>query len=102
MTVLPKSRTGKWSVWLIVAFILLMLFFFTMTGLFHQRGGGGFFDNLLLTVPILLAFGCAIASFVTGLVAVIGARDYAAVVFISVLMGFFVLLYGAAEIAFPH
>ena len=102
MTILPKTCVGKWSVGLIAAAVLLVLFFFAMTGWFNQRGGAGFFDNLLLTVPMLLAFGCGVAAFVTGMISFFRPRERALLVFLSTLIGLFVLWYGVAEVAFPH
>jgi len=102
MTILPKTCLGKWSVWLIVASVLLVLFFFAMTGWFDQRGGEGFFDNLLLTIPMLAAFGCGIVAFAVGLLSFFKPRERAVLVFLSTLIGLLVLIYGVAEVAFPH
>lgn len=98
---MPGTGPGKWSVWLIAAFIILFGCFllFIATG---QRGGEGFFDNLLLTVPILLAGVCGIASFFTGLVSVIGYRERAILVYPAMIIGLCVLLFTIGEIAFPH
>lgn len=98
---MPRTKLGKWSVSLISAFIVLMLIFygFIIAG---QRGGEGFFDNLILTIPAVLAGACAMASFIIGLIAIIKQRERSAFTYIAAVIGALVTLWIAAEIIFPH
>jgi type II secretory pathway component PulF len=98
---MPKTAPGKWSVWLIVAFIVLFVSFilFVASG---QRGGQEFFDNLLLAIPGLLAGIAGVVSFFTGLVSVIGFRERSILVYPAMLIGLLVLLFVVGEISFPH
>lgn len=102
MNIMPRTKLGKWSVVLAAVFVILMLFFFSMIHLFGQRGGETFFSNLLLTIPVLIAFGSAVASCIVGIISFIAVRERAILVFVSVLVGLLVTIYGVMELAFPH
>jgi len=67
-----------------------------------QRGGELFFSNLALAIPILIAAILAISSFFTGIIGILRSGERAVYVYISTLLGFFVLLFSLAEIIFPH
>ena len=98
---IPKTRQGKLSTWLIVAFIVFfgLFFIFVASG---QRGGATFFSNLWLTVPMLLAGISGISAFFTGITGVIKDRERSVLVYLAMLIGLIVLLYCLAEIIFPH
>jgi hypothetical protein len=98
---LPKTRLGTWSVWLIVLFLLFFKIFqfFVISG---QRGGETFFSNLTLAVPILLAGISGIASFFVGTAAIIKRKERSVFVFLSTVMGLFILLFCLGEVIFPH
>ena len=98
---MPKTVPGKWSVWLITAFIVLFAIFWVSVAA-GQRGGEGFFDNLLLAIPMMLAGISGIASFFTGLIGLTRYRERSILVYPAMLIGLCVLLFTVAEIAFPH
>lgn len=80
--------------------MLLAVFFgFVESG---ERGGETYFSNLKLAVPFTAAWLCGIASFFTGAIAVIWKRERAVLVFVSALIGLFVLWFISAELMFPH
>ena len=97
----PNTSLGKWSVILIaVSFIFfILLYSFIASG---QRGGDTFFSRPALAVPMLLAGISAACAFFTGITCIIMSRERAIFVFVSTVVGFFVLLFGLAEIIFPH
>ena len=97
----PKTILGKWSVALIVAFIVLLVSFQLLVAS-GQRGGETFFSALVLTVPILIAGICGVSAFVTGLIGVIRSRERSVIVYLAVTIGLLVLLFGLGEIIFPH
>ena len=103
MSVVYKSHTnlGKWSVRLIVISILffIVLSSFIASG---QKGGDTFFSNLSLALPMLIAAILAVCAFFTGILSIIRNRERAIFVFISTVLGFFVLFWGLAEVIFPH
>jgi hypothetical protein len=98
---LPKTPLGKWSVWLIAAFVLLLVAFqlLVVTG---QRGGETFLDNLLLTIPIFLAGICGISSLITGLIGIIKSKERSFLVFLATIIGLFVSVFVIGEITIPH
>ena len=98
---MPKTALGKWSVALIVAFIVLLVSFQILVAS-GQRGGETFFSALILTVPILIAGISGVSAFVTGLIGVIRSRERSISVYLAVTIGLLVLLWGLAEIIFPH
>ena len=97
----PKTVLGIWSVSLIIAFFAFLASFFVLVAI-GQRGGETFFSNPALTVPMLFATSCGVSAFITGLIGIIKSRERAILVYLSAAIGFFVLLFGLAEILFPH
>jgi hypothetical protein len=98
---LPKTFLGRCSWWLIVAFILLVIAFELLAAV-GQRGGETFLDNLALAIPIFLAGICGICSFITGAIGIFKSKDRSILVFLSTLLGLFVLIILVGEIAIPH
>ena len=97
----PKTPLGKWSVWLIVAFVLLIVVFQLLVSS-GQRGGDTFLDNMLLTIPMFLAGICGISSLVIGLIGITISKDRSILVFLASILGLFVLIFVLGEIIFPH
>jgi len=101
ITFLPKTRLGIWSCSLQVVFAVCIGVFYLMVSVFGQRGGEGFFDNLLLTIPMLIAAAASIAAAVIGIISFVKS-ERSVLVLIAVLLGLFVLWWCVAEVAFPH
>jgi len=97
----PKSKLGKWSVGLIIAFFVLVGIFVMFISL-GERGGMTYFSNLKLAIPGTAAWVCAIASFFVGLAGVIKQKERSILVFLSMLLGFLVLVWMSLEFMFPH
>ena len=97
----PKTYLGKWTVGLILGFFIFLSIFFIFISL-GEKGGVSFFSNLKLTIPILLAAISGIAAFFVGLFDIIGKKERSILVFLSALLGLFVLVYTLGEICFPH
>jgi cytochrome bd-type quinol oxidase subunit 2 len=98
---IPKTRLGKWSVWLIVTFILLFVVFQLLVAS-GQRGGATFFSNLALSVPMLIAAISGISAFFTGIITIIKSRERSVLVFIATIAGFFILFFVSGELLVPH
>lgn len=100
-TIIPTTRLGKWSFWLITAFLwlFLLLRLLIVSG---QRGGETFFDNLLLSIPGALAGLCAVVAFFTGIIAIVKHKERSILVFISSTVGLLVLIFVSGEFLFPH
>lgn len=66
------------------------------------RGGDTYWSQPALAVPITLAGVCGISSFFFGLYSVIKQKEKSLLVFLSILIGGFVLLFVSGEIFSPH
>ena len=98
---IPRTYLGKWSIWLIVAFIALFIVFQILVAS-GQRGGATFFSKLLLSVPILIAAIADISSFFTGIIGIIKSKERSALAFIATIIGFLVLFFVVGELLVPH
>ena len=102
---MPKTTLGKWSVALIVAFIVVIVAHqvaFQLLVASGWRGGETFFSTLVATVPVILAGISGVSAFVTGLIGIIKSRERSVTVYLAALIGLFVQLFWLGEIIFPH
>lgn len=95
------TAPGRWSLLASAVFALCLAVFFLMVSA-GQRGGEEFFDNLWLTVPILVAYGAAVAAFVLGAAAIAAYGERKLSVVAATLVGLLVTIFGVLEVAFPH
>jgi hypothetical protein len=98
---LPKTDLGKWSVGFILAFFIFLGFFFMFVAL-GERGGDTFFSNVKLAIPALLTGISGIGTFITGLMSIIGSKERSIFVFLTTMIGLFVLIFVLGEILAPH
>ena len=98
---IPKTRLGKWSIWLIIAFIVLFIIFQLLVAS-GQRGGATFFSNIALSVPMLIAGVSGISAFFTGIIGIIKSKERSVLVFIATIIGFFILFFVVGEFLVPH
>ena len=98
---MPKTKYGKWSVGLILGFILFLIVFFLVIKAGY-RGGDTFFSNPPLAIPISISAMCGIASFITGVISIFKQKERNVFVFLSTLLGLFVLYFVLGEILTPH
>ena len=102
---MPKTTLGKWSVALIIAFIVVIVAHqvaFQLLMASGWRGGETFFGALVATVPVILAGISGISAFVTGLIGIIRTRERSVTVYLAVTIGLLVLLFLLGEVIFPH
>jgi flagellar biosynthesis protein FliQ len=97
----PKTRLGRWSIWFIIAFILLLISFQLLV-VSGQRGGDTFFSNLALSVPMLVAAISGILAFFTGIISIIKNKERAVLVFVATIIGLFILVFVLGEFLVPH
>ena len=97
----PKTTPGKWSVGLVIVFVVLLASFQLLVAS-GQRGGETFFSNLILTIPMLIAGISGVSAFATGLIGIIRSRERSIAVYMATLIGLLVLLFMLGEIIFPH
>lgn len=82
---MPKAVLGKWSVGSMVAFILLFVLLQVLVAS-GQEGGETFFDNLALSIPVILMAASGIAAFLVGLVSVVKNKERALTLFLAFLL----------------
>jgi hypothetical protein len=86
VVLLPKTLSGKWSLGLSIAFIILIFFKILYS----------------LHVPTFAIAALGLAGFVVGIVAILKNRDRALLIFIPIVAGIIIILWTAAEFIFPH
>lgn len=108
MLILPKTRTGKASVLLIVAmfalFLLGMRFF---AGLYASvPAGGTILRDLVarpgLAVSMLAGFASGVAACAVGLVAIFKRRERAVLTVVATSIGVLLVLFLSMELLFTH
>jgi hypothetical protein len=98
---LPKTTPGKWSAGLTAGLIVFFLIarLIVASG---QQGGETFFDTPAISIPMALAATCGVAAFIVGLAGIIRNKERSILVFITTLIGLFVLIFIIGEFASPH
>ncbi|MCK5128938.1 MAG: hypothetical protein KAQ68_03730 [Clostridiales bacterium] len=99
---LPKTKFSKLSSILLLSFVFFLIVFYLIIGIFDVRGGDTFFSNPSLFIPILLAWTSAFLALITAIIAIIKEKARSMMVFLSMVVGFAVTIFGLAEVLFPH
>ncbi len=105
---MPKSKSGRWSLILIIVVTLLFLGARVSMNTFYSDVSSG--DTILadivgrplVALPMLAGMMSGIAAFVMGLMAIVKQKDRSILVVVSTLLGAFILLFVVGEIVFPH
>lgn len=69
---------------------------------FGQRGGETFFSNPGLAITGILAAAAGVLAFIVGIIAIIKHKERSILVYLSTLLGLFILLFVVGEIVSPH
>ncbi len=86
---MPKTRSGRWSVWLNAFFLIIIA---TSIILVNVLGILSYDDHWWdVTVPV--AFSASIIALITGIVAVRKNEERSILVFLSILIGICVILF---------
>lgn len=106
--ILPATAPGRWS----VGFILVMPILFVAGTLFAGTlyGSVPAGDTIqadivarpALALTMLAGIAAGIAAFVTGLLAIIGRKDHALLVYAATAGGALLILFLTGELLFPH
>lgn len=102
LTISPKTRFGKISFYLALAFIALVVFANLTVNLQGPRDNQTFFDNLPLSLTMLSGMICAIGSFFTGAFSIVKLRERAVFAFVSSLIGLLMLFFIVGELIVAH
>jgi len=89
--ILPTTRLGAWSMWLIIACVVFLILFQILMATGEQPGDT-FLDNLKLSITGLMFAACGISAFLTGIISLIKNKERSILAFTSTAIGFFSLL----------
>ncbi len=105
---LPVTKSGRWSLGLILIFFASLISFFlvTTTDYGRQTSATTFWEALhnlpLLSVPIVLAAFSGIAAATAGIYSMIQKRERSIAVAVAIAIGLFALYFLLGEIISPH
>lgn len=91
LTVLPKSKQGKWAAILTLVFIVLMSLKISALAIYIR-----------LPFPSLFLAIIGVAGFVLGIVSIVRNKERALLTLLSIPVGLLIIFWVAAELAFPH
>lgn len=99
---IPKTNLGKWSVRLIIIFFMLFLASNLIARLQEPRIDQTFFSNPLLSIPIFSAGIVGIIAFFAGIASILKHKERSIFVFLTTLIGIFILFFVLGEFLYPH
>ncbi len=105
--IVPKTILGKWSVVLIMVMSALFYIGMSFVGFYSSIPAGKTIPQDVVNrpgvaLPMLAGFTCGIIAFFMGIMGIIKKKDYSILIFLSSIIGFFILLWCFAEVLFPH
>jgi hypothetical protein len=83
----PKTKLGKWSALLIIAFAVCLVAFRATWG--SSEWASTFFDELLIAFMLYPAHPLGIAAFTTGLISIVKRKERSVAVYLAVGFGSF-------------
>ena len=107
-SITPKTISGKWSVALIVAMLILFIIGSTSTNWLYESVPAG--DTIpadinarpILALSMLAGMLAGVSAFITGLLAIIKQKERTILVYSSTVIGALLTVFLAGEIVFPH
>lgn len=108
LRIIPISTLGKWSVALIVLMPILFYIGTLLASSLYESvpAGATILEDIIqrpvLSLTMLAAMGAGIFAFITGLVAIITKKENALLVYISTVIGAFLLFFLGGEVISPH
>lgn len=104
VTLLPKTKFGKYSIVLTVIFFALVVsinIIATLQGLPNNSNGTfveSFFDHIFLAIMTIGAFTATIISLIIGIITIIKNRERSVLVFICILIDILAVYFAIAAI----
>ena len=107
LTVLPKTRAGKWSLGLIIAMPCLIFAGSVLVQLYPNVPPAGTIQADLISrpgvgIPALAGMASGLLALITGLVAIIKHKERALLVYTAVAMGLLLVFFLAGEFFYPE
>lgn len=91
MQLYSKTKAGKWAAILTIFFIALMAIKLSALAMLIR---------LPLPTPILAVIG--VIGFILGIISIVKNKDRFVLTLLAILIGLLIILWTAAEIAYPH
>lgn len=107
-SIMPKTTLGKWSVWLIVAMLLMFFIGGSLSRSLYDLVPAGnsiledFAGRPMLALSMLVGMLTGVAAFITGLLAVFRQKERSLLVYASSLIGAILLVMLVGELLLPH
>jgi hypothetical protein len=101
ITFFPQTKAGWLSLKAIVSFLVFLGIFFVVVKV-GVRGGDTFFSQPFLAIPISIAGIFGVLAFFVGVVDLLKNKKPAILVFLSILIGLFVMIFISGEFLSPH
>lgn len=98
---LPSTGLGRWSVRLLVFFVVLFAVWIVYSSV-RRIPRPTFFSDPLHAVLLLTAAGSAVLGAILGSWSALFRGERSLLTFLSILIGGFVAWWGGAEVFFPH
>ena len=89
MYLMPKTRSGKWSVWLNVFFMIVIITSIILVNVLSILS----YDDHWWDVTVPFVFSASIAAFVIGIIAVRNNKERSVLVYLSILIGLLTILF---------
>jgi len=104
---LPQTKLGRLSVVLIIAMPIFFYIGASFVDFYKSIPAGRTIAQDIVgrpgvALPMLAGFFSGITAFFVGIISIIKKKERSVFVFLSTVMGFFMLLWCLAEIVFPH
>lgn len=96
ISILPKSRFGRWTVGLNIFFLLSTIFFYIFAELLRIIQ-----SDILITIFGFTSIIASLSALFTGVVAVKKNKERSVMVFMAILTGFVVLVFIICSIIIP-
>jgi len=86
---MPKTRSGKWSVWLNAFFLIVIIISIILVNVLGLLS----YDDYWWDVTVPLVFFASITAFILGIIAIRKNKEHSALVYISVIVGLLSILF---------
>jgi len=108
ISVLPKTKLGRWSLGLAAAMLALLLIGMSFTNLLYESvpSGNTILEDITLrpalALTMLAGMFSGVSAFIIGLIAIIKQKERALLVYVSTSVGAFLTIFLLGELIFPH
>lgn len=108
VNLIPKTKLGKWSIWLIIAMPVLFFIGTSFTSSLYKSvpSGNTILEDITrrpaLALTMLMGMIVGISAFFVGLTTIIKQKERALLVYVATSIGMLLILFLISEVLFPH